>query len=111
MTPEQKAAFHCAVIDTIIARATPVTTGRSTYGWQAEDLYVLRGHMEGCEPDYEASTWSDSEWTEWMGTFCEDERGTGIDAVVTCRCGTVQGRTWRYTGGYADLIRAITEAS
>jgi hypothetical protein len=111
VTPEQKAAFHAAIIDTITAQGTPVTTGGTQWGWMSDDCYELREHMAGCSPVYETSTWSDSEWTEFVGTFEPTERGTGIDLVLTCRCGTVQGRTWRYTGGYADLIRAITEAS
>jgi hypothetical protein len=111
VTPEQKAAFHCAVIDVLAAQGEPVTQGSTTYGWQAVDYMELREHMAACSPVYEASTWSDSEWTEFIGTFDPPEPRTGIDAVLTCRCGTVQGRTWRYTGGYADLIRAITEAS
>lgn len=108
MTPEQKAAFNRAVIDTLTAKGTPVTTGSAAYGWMATDYAELRMHMAGCRPDYEASTWEDTNWIEWMGTFQEDEWRQGIDLVLTCKCGLVQGRAWRYTGGYAELIRAIT---
>jgi hypothetical protein len=106
---EQKAAFHIAVIDALTAQGTPVTTGRTTYGWEARDYAELCMHMAGCRPDYAASTWDDSTWTEWMGTFEPLDSRTGIDLVLTCACGTVRERRWRYTDGYAELIRAITE--
>lgn len=108
MNKEQKAAFHRAVTDAIVSRGTPVTTGDGTYAWQAGDYAELRIHMAHCRPDYAASAWEDSEWTEFTGTFHGDERRKGIDLKLTCRCGTVQERRWRYRDGYAELIRAIT---
>lgn len=43
--------------------------------------------------------WKDSVWTEFAGTFVEDERRTGIDVKVFCRCGRIAGVVWRYDGG------------
>jgi hypothetical protein len=108
MTPEQKALFHAAVTDAITAKGTPAEDNPGRYGWIAGDYAELRIHMAGCRPAYEACTWEDATWSEFVSTFDPDERCTGLDAVVSCKCGTVQGRTWRYTGGYAELIREIT---
>lgn len=67
------------------------------------------GEDEGCPLDLGRMSWRDSSWTEFAGTFEEDVRVSGIDAVVWCRCGRVGGITWRWEGGLAELIRGITE--
>ncbi len=48
-------------------------------------------------------------WTVWGGTMGEDWRETGVDATVWCACGRIAGVTWRWNGGMAELLRAITE--
>lgn len=110
MTPEQKAAFHEAVIDALVRSGDPVRTGDTTYNWV--DCYGredLRGHLAECGLDYGLCSWAASRWSEFLDTFHGFEDHTGTGAVVSCRCGQVQGRAWRYQGGYAELIRAITE--
>jgi hypothetical protein len=68
-------------------------------------------HLAGdCAIDFERSSYEDSEWTDFAGTFADDPwpRYHGIDAIVWCRCGQVQGRRWRFTEGHATLLRGIT---
>lgn len=111
MTPEQKAAFHQAMTGAIVARGVLVDRRASEYGWAGYDTGE-REHVRECGADPGASTWADAEWTEFLGTFAEPaptERRRGIEATVTCNCGLVEGERFRYTGGYAELIRAITE--
>lgn len=75
---------------------------RMISGWSA-------GTPEGgCPLDLARMSWTESVWSEWGGTFAEDERVSGIDAVVWCECGRVGGIAWRWGGGYGELLRAIT---
>jgi hypothetical protein len=113
VTPEQKAIFHQAVIGALIEHGRPVDLNPSYYNWHDPDPDELRGHLEECGIAYEKCSWQDSNWQEFVGTFAPagSDCYAGIEAVVTCRCGAVEGRAWRYSDGYADLIRAITEAS
>jgi hypothetical protein len=62
----------------------------------------------GCEVDWERCDWTDAVWTEWGGSFAEDERVNGIEARIWCACGRVAGVMWRWEGSYAELLRAIT---
>lgn len=66
-------------------------------------------HMKSCGIDYSKSSYEDSEWESFNGTFAEPpwERETGLDVSLTCTCGKVS-RKWRHQGSYADLITAIT---
>ena len=66
--------------------------------------------MRTCRVDLPRSSWTDSDWEEFSGSFAEPpwERRIGTDVLVFCRCGQVRGRRWRYTGTLAELIRAIT---
>jgi hypothetical protein len=106
---EQKAAFHAAIVSTIAAWGSLVSPRASEYGWHGEDTGE-REHVRECGANPAASTWQDSEWTEFSGTFAEPpfQYRKGIDATVTCNCGLVEGERFRYTDGYAELIRAIT---
>lgn len=108
MNAEEKAAFHVAVVDAIIKCGSPVDQHDTAWGWIASDYAELGIHMAHCRPVYEACTWDDSDWWEFVGTMDPDVHKQGIDLKLACRCGLLTGRTWRYTGGYAELIRAIT---
>lgn len=67
------------------------------------------GHMLACGINYSKSSYADSEWESFSGTFAEPpwERETGLDVSLTCTCGKVS-RKWRHQGSYADLIKALT---
>lgn len=66
-------------------------------------------HIKTCGINFARSSYEDSEWSEFAGTFAEDPWpiSHGIDAVVTCQCGKVAGRHWRYTGTHAELLNGI----
>jgi hypothetical protein len=100
--------------------ASQTSSGRQDYGgWQEygwdeglqEDVPALTVHMRDCRVNLTRSSYEDTDWCEFSGTFAEPpwEHRAGTDVVVYCACGKVCGRRWRYTGGLANLIRAITE--
>jgi hypothetical protein len=105
---KEKAAFHVAVVDALLSLGSPVDDKDTTWGWIASDYAELGIHMAHCRPVYEACAWDDSEWSEFIGTFDPPRDKQGIDLKLACACGLLTGRTWRYAGGYAELIRAIT---
>lgn len=107
MNAKTRELLHRAVVDAIIQNGSPVSQD-SSYGWLDSNYAELRVHMAHCRPDYEACTWDDSSWSEFQGTFDPDVHMRGIDLKLACRCGLLDGRAWRYTGGYAELIRAVT---
>lgn len=109
MNEKLKETLHRAVTDAIIRLGSPVDDGDTTHGWLDSRYAELRIHMAHCRPAYEACTWGDSSWSEFQGTFDPDVDKQGVDLKLTCRCGLLTGRTWRYTDGYAELIREVTD--
>lgn len=113
-----QAQFHSALISYLVAHGTLVAQGPTEYSWKAYGKLgpgqgwgwdpAVRHVEEDCAISFERSTFEDSEWTEWAGTFYPDTHHEGIEAIVTCCCGQVQGRRWRFTEGHAALLRGIT---
>jgi hypothetical protein len=106
-----KDEFQEAIIRFLVKESTPVGEGDTRWGWIADDYQELGRHLETCSLHIPECSWADSDWTEFAGTFADppwDER-KGIDVKVTCSCGRVKGRTWRYRGSSGDLLRAITD--
>jgi hypothetical protein len=107
--------IHAAVVDALTQLGTPVELAEDEhdlyYGWMAGDYAELSMHMAGCRPRYELCTWQDRDWREFTSTLAPPEADyrKGIELTLTCACGLIRGRKWRYTGGHAELIRAITE--
>lgn len=96
------------VIDFILRDGSPVDPQAGYYSWRAHDWERLYRHMAECSPRYEGCTWADAEWTEFRGTFADDNECSGLQAIITCACAEIAGRAWRYRGSYGDLIRGIT---
>lgn len=117
-----QAGFHTALLDYIVRHGELVREDFSNYGysdWQERGpwkpdysgtgLHALAVHLlDDCAIDIERSSYTDSEWQEFEGSRAGWGRYAGLDAVITCRCGHVAGRHWRYTEGYATLLRGIT---
>lgn len=108
--------FKADLIAAIVIKGGKVREGldlsRYAYsysGWEDYDRTEAE-HMRVCAVDITRSSYDDSEWQEFQGTFQDEPwaRRTGIDAVVTCKCGCIQDSRHRYEGGLAELIRAIT---
>jgi hypothetical protein len=84
--------------------------GRGSYSmWEdyGEDAFASQ-HVAGC--GIRQCSYADKDWYEFDGTFAEPPWGLrhGTDVAVTCECGLIENRAWRYTGGLADLIKAVT---
>lgn len=80
------------------------------YGWIARDWATLVTHLGTCKVDIIHSSYEDAYWYEFQGTFYEgDSTVRGIEAKITCACGEITNRVWRYAGGYVELIKGITE--
>lgn len=97
-----------ALIGHLVANGDLVAEKRDRFEWR-DYAPAPAEHLAACRPDLARSSYEDSMWTDWGGSFEPDTTGTGMDVIVTCRCGQVTKRRWRYTeGGYAELLRAIT---
>jgi hypothetical protein len=118
-----QAGFHLALLGYIVRHGELVREDfkdyRSYGEWQEpgpwDPDYIRTGphalavHLrEVCAIDTARSSYTDSEWTEFLGSRDGWEKNAGLDAVIYCRCGLVKGRHWRYTDGYATLLRGIT---
>lgn len=101
--------LNSRIVTFVVSNGSLVDPRASQYGWMGDDTGE-REHVMECGLRVPACSWADGEWTEFYGTFAEPASGThrGVDAVVTCACGLVEGETFRYTGSHGDMLRAIT---
>lgn len=113
----------------LLAQSSPEDLGGPDASWNRLWAYLLahggskeneysslrpdaRIHLAECGLDAAASTMpTDDGWTEFAGTFAEDDRYSGLSGKATCRCGLVKGIT--IYAEYPDLslagmIRAAT---
>lgn len=104
-----EAELNRRIVMFVILRGSLVSHRESEYGWMAEDTGE-REHVVECGLSVPRCTWEDKEWSEFAGTFADQpyENYSGVDAVATCACGLVEGERFRYKGGHADLLRAVT---
>jgi hypothetical protein len=109
-----KQEYNKALVAFVVGHGSPVrdTTRPSIYsGWMAGDYVEIREHLDTCT--IAASRIDDSEWGEFMGTFAEPSVQTqhGVDAVVTCACGQIEGRAFRFTGTFSELVQGVLSES
>jgi hypothetical protein len=100
--------FHEALYEYIIEHGFPRSANRRYGTFTARNAIDLIEHMEGCPPSLKESSYGDTTWTEWGGTFGSDYQKTGLEALITCECGIVYQQPWLYEDGYAELIKMIT---
>lgn len=106
-----KDEYKRALVDCLAQRGTLVSEDPSYYGYYDSKWIEAKRHLETCGVDYaKSSEVYDVEWREFNGTFNEeDDSKQGVEVKVSCRCGEIFNRSFRYDGGMADIIRAITE--
>lgn len=114
MSEDWKVGFHRAVIDSILAKGRQLAprSQRDNFGWRQDryshepvDPVMHRILRHGI--DYNKSTYVDSNWSEFAGTFTSDEQKYGMDAEIV----TVRGERfeWRYEGTLGQMLDAILE--
>lgn len=106
MVSDWKRGFHAAVIRAIITNGSPLDDKPDGFGWLAGDWERILATVRAGEVDYDASTYAESDWHEFMGTFYEgDTRVVGIDAAIALRSG--ERFVWRWKGTASDLIEHV----
>lgn len=111
MSNDWRLGFKKAFIDVLLRDGHLLKDSESdrTYGWEAD--YTREGQakirqISTGEIDYEATTWEESTWHEFMGTFYEgDTRVKGIDLRIVLK--TKEEFDWRWSGSVGDLITAV----
>jgi len=106
MSEDWKAGFRKAMIDALVKNSTPVGKDASFYGYIDPNWQEVHRAITDGEIDYDATSWEDVEWDQFMGTFYEgDTRKVGIDVNVVL----TNGDTYklRYEGTAGDLINAV----
>lgn len=91
---------------TLIDQGGPVSDRPSEFGWIATDHAAKRQQVANVGIDFDATTYRESCWNEFMGTFYEgDTRVYGVDVDLVLLDGT--RLCWRYAGSVSELITAV----
>lgn len=108
MTEDWRDGFRKSFLDMILREGNDMDVSADYWwGWyqQPESRRVGEAIIaEGV--NYDESSWDDSEWQEFMGTFYTgDNRVYGIDARVVSNQGRVYH--WRWRGTIAEAIESV----
>lgn len=100
--------FKRAFLRAMVRQGSPVDDKPSYFGWIAKDYERIYKDVEENGIDYERSSWEDSSWDEFKGTFYEgDTRVFGVDALIVTGGGSRY--RYRYSGTAGDLIASVLE--
>lgn len=104
-----RSAFKKALIDNLIINGSPLRTSGSTYyGWTAEDWQEVSREVFAGDIDYEQSSYRDSEWDEFKGTFYEgDETEYGVDLTIVLTDG--RQFEYRWHGRMVEMIEQLVK--
>lgn len=114
MAGDWRAEMKHHMIDVLVRMGSPVREDASIYGWEEYEwgehggTETRRAHVARVGIDYAATTYVESCWDEFMGTFYEgDTRVYGVDLHLVLLDGT--RLHWRYSGSLSNLITAVLE--
>lgn len=94
------------MIDALVKHGSPRADKPTTFGWSHPDWQRISRTVRDGTIDYPASSWTEVDWHEFMGTFYEgDTRKVGIDVTVVMRSG--ERFVYRYSGTVGELINAV----
>lgn len=79
------------------------------YGAYADDEDKVRTHLRWCAPDKAMTAISEAEWSEFTDTENDPDEKRGVDATVTCECGRVAGRAFRFEGTLHEILMGVLE--
>lgn len=107
-----KIGFKRAMIKALVDGGSPVRDDPSFYGWEDYDhhwppvRHPKRIMIDRVGIDFDATTYRESVWAEFQGTFYEgDTRVYGVDLdLVLCNGKRLR---WRYTGTVSKLLTAV----
>lgn len=114
MGDDWKAGFKQAMVKALVDGGQPVRDRPDIYGWQNYEpaamgrrgRHPLRIMIEQVGIDFDVTTYRESVWDEFMGTFYEgDTRVYGTDMDLVLLDGT--RLHWRYAGTLSALISAV----
>lgn len=106
MSNSWKAGFKRALVDAIIRNGSPLDPKADIWGWTHPKHHEVAQAVRSGKIDYQACTWEESEWSEFMGSFYEgDTRKYGMDLTIKMKDG--QEFIYRYSGTVSDLILAV----
>ena len=102
-----KAEFKRHLIDVLVKNGSKIDDNASSFGWQEYDLHgKYKSMITNHGIDYDKTTYTESSWSEFMGTFYEGDTSVyGVDMNLVLGNGTVL--KWRYAGTVSELIQAV----
>jgi hypothetical protein len=109
MSANWRVGFKKALIDVLTCHGYKLKDDGyyRTYGWEDyQGTEDMKKAMLTIGINYEATTWQESTWEEFMGTFYEgDTRVKGVDLRVVLKDKTEFD--WRWSGSVSDLIQQV----
>lgn len=104
---EWKKEFRKHMIDVLVANGSKIDDKADVYGWREYELHgKYKSMIANHGIDYDKTTYTESSWHEFMGTFYEGDTSVyGVDMNLVLNNGKVL--KWRYAGNVSDLIQAI----
>lgn len=98
--------FKRELVDVLLEQGMPLRSDANYYSWVDYDWKKIIRRIRKVGVDYERTTYEESEWDEFMGTFYEgDERKQGIDVHVVLLDGSRV--EYRWSGHPGQLIIAL----
>lgn len=113
MDDKVRAEYDKIVKNAIIKHGAMVDLKFSTFGWEdrsgLDTDYRKPRHSITCGIKSMGRLDEDACWEEFKGTFYEgDTRVYGMDVHdVTCNCGLITGRTFRWKESVGEAIRLV----
>lgn len=102
-----KAEFKKVIVDAMIAGGSPLDESTDVFGWQKPDWDgKLRKLVARREIDYTKTTYDESSWSEFVGTFEDNARKVGVDIKIYLK-GRPEPIMWRYCGSVSDIITGV----
>ena len=101
-----KIEFHKALVDALVEGGSLICDNADIYGWRDYDgTRNARQYIEHVGIDYAKTTYDDSTWDEFQGTFTDNRTVVGTDVDVVLNDG--ERLKFRYVGTLSSLIQAV----